>query len=253
MSFSVKRVTDEKELREVFKLRFKVYCLEWGFEKMEKFPDGLEKDEYDEHSVHFAAYDDSGKIMATIRLILGSPEGFPVEKYCQAGVDRNEIPENNIAEISRLAISREYRKRSEDKYIYGPDEERRSIGSFAQTNRSNFRRSEDNYRKNNYNNTRSRNESQSDRRSRHELVTSLYKAVYRESKKRQLTHWYAIMTKGLVILLKRFGIKFDAIGDPVDYNGIRTPYLGTIQKIEDDVSSSNPEILEEFAKDLKSK
>ncbi len=61
------------------------------------------------------------------------------------------------------------------------------------------------------------------------------------------------MTKGLVILLKRFGIKFDAIGDPVDYNGIRTPYLGTIQKIEDDVSSSNPEILEEFVKDLKSK
>lgn len=251
MSFRVKRVTDEKELKEVYKLRYKVYCLEWGFEKMEKFPDGLEKDEYDEHSVHFAAYDDAGKIMGTVRLILGSPEGFPVERYCQAGVDRKKIPENKIAEISRLAISREYRKRSEDKYIYGPDEERRSIGSFGFANKSNFRRSDDRYRKNNYGNTRSRNESHFDRRGRHELITSLYRAIYQESKKMQLTHWYAIMTKGLVILLKKFGIKFDEIGDAVDYHGIRTPYLGVIQKIEDDISNSNPEIYEELTKVLK--
>jgi N-acyl amino acid synthase of PEP-CTERM/exosortase system len=78
----------------------------------------------------------------------------------------------------------------------------------------------------------------------------LYKAVYHESKRRQLTHWYAVMTKGLIILLNRFGFKFHPIGDPVDYHGIRTPYLGEIQKIEEEVEAQKPEIYGEFTRGL---
>jgi hypothetical protein len=37
---------------------------------------------------------------------------------------------------------------------------------------------------------------------------------------------------GIVTLLDKFGLKFDAISDPVDYHGIRTPYFGEISKIE---------------------
>jgi len=58
------------------------------------------------------------------------------------------------------------------------------------------------------------------------------------------------MTKGLYILLSRLGINFQQIGDPVDYHGIRTPYLGDIRKIEQEVASKNPELYNEFIKTL---
>lgn len=254
MSFKVIRVSDEKELNEVYKLRYKVYCEEWGFEKPEKYPDRQETDEFDKNAVHFAAIDGSGKTVGTVRLILFSPDGFPLEKHCDIDSSGEGGRGEDTAEISRLIIGRNYRKRTEDKYIYGSDEERRVLCDFDRSyNNSinnNYRRSDDRYGYGRPSNGRLRNEIEAEKRNRHELITSLYKAVYQESKRRRLTHWYAVMTKGLVILLSRYGIRFRAIADPVDYHGIRTPYLGEIQKIEQEVSNEKPEIYKEFTEGL---
>jgi len=254
MSFEVIRVSDGKELKEVYKLRYKVYCEEWGFENPEKYPDRQETDEFDKNAVHFAAIDDSGKTVGTIRLILFSPDGFPLEKHCDIDSSGEDGRGEDTAEISRLIIGRNYRKRTEDKYIYGPDEERRILCDFDRSyNNSinnNYRRSDDRYGYGRPSNDRLRTEIEAEKRNRHEIITSLYKAVYHESKRRRLTHWYAVMTKGLVILLNRFGIRFQAIADPVDYHGIRTPYLGEIQKIEQEVSDEKPEIYKEFIEGL---
>jgi N-acyl-L-homoserine lactone synthetase len=254
MSFIVNIISDEKELKEIYKLRYKIYCEEWGYEKPENHPDRMETDIYDKNALHLAVKDERQKLVGTLRLILNSPEGFPLEKYCSLNINKDEIPREGIAEISRLAISKEYRKRSEDKFIYGPDEERRSIGSFDFQNnytgrRPYQRRTQDRYRYNN-GNRHMKNGMSGDRRDRHEIVASLYKAMYIESKRKHLTHWYAIMSKGLVILLKRFGFRFQPIGDPVDYHGIRTPYLGVIEQIEQEVLSKNVEIYNEFTKGL---
>jgi hypothetical protein len=59
------------------------------------------------------------------------------------------------------------------------------------------------------------------------------------------------MTKGVVMLLNQLGFKFEVIGDPVDYHGIRTPYLGDVAKIEKEMASSIPELYEEIVRDLK--
>lgn len=252
MSIRVSQVLDEKELTDIYRLRYKVYCNEWGFEKPENHPDGLITDIYDKNAVHFAARDDTNRLVGAIMLIVDSPEGFPVEKYCELDIDKDKIPRNRTAEISRLSIHRDYRRREEDKYIYGPDEERRSIGSFNYHNnytggRTYFRRSEDRYR---HKGARRMNDLPSERRRRHEVLISLYKAVYQESKQRGLSHWYSIMTKGIVMLLGKFGLKFEEIGDPVDYHGIRTPYLVEIRKIEEEMTDRNPDLYEEFSKNL---
>ncbi len=81
-------------------------------------------------------------------------------------------------------------------------------------------------------------------------MLNLYKAIYQESKRRKITHWYAVMTKGIVILLNKFGFIFEEIGDPVDYHGIRTPYMGTIEKIEQKIMQEHPELYEELNRDL---
>ena len=134
--------------------------------------------------------------------------------------NKDELPRNNLAEISGLVISKQSRRRAEDKFIYGPEEERREIIDTGDTKQYQ-RRAEDKYRSGEL----------YERRRGPDLVLSLYKAIYHESKRRNITHWYAVMTKGLYILLKRFGIDFEPIGQPVDYHGIRTPYLGDIKKI----------------------
>ena len=238
-------MTDEKGLAETYRLRYQVYVEEWSFEKAENHPDGLETDEFDKCSVHFAAKDRDGQLIGTVRLILNPNGEFPIERHCQLNIDKDKIPRENIAEISRLAISKAYRRRIEDKYIYGPDEERRSIGSFDSfTNKILYKRFNDRYRRD------FSGKSQHDRRQRPEAVIALYKALYHESKRRGITHWYAIMTKGLFILLRRLGINFMPIGDPVDYHGIRTPYLGDIEKIEKEVSVKNPELFNEFIQSL---
>ncbi len=248
MSLIVKPVLDEQELKNIYRLRYNVYCYEWGFEKPENHPNEVVTDVYDNNALHFAVKDDM-KIVGAISLILNSSEGFPTEKYCELNLNRDELSSESVAEISRLVIHRNYRRRSEDQYIYGPDEERRSIGSYNYSsnysNNGNLRRADDKYR---HRGARRLNESFSERRRRHEIIINLYKAIYQESKRRHITHWYAVMTKGIVMLLDKFSFKFEAIGDPVDYHGIRTPYLGCIEKIEQEMLNDNPEFYEELTK-----
>jgi hypothetical protein len=58
------------------------------------------------------------------------------------------------------------------------------------------------------------------------------------------------MTKGVVMLLNKMGLTFDVIGDPVDYHGIRTPYLGDITKMEQNMMDTHPEVYREFSEDI---
>jgi N-acyl-L-homoserine lactone synthetase len=241
--FVVNRVEDQKELTKIFRLRYNVYCHEWGFERAEDNPDGIETDVYDRNSVHFSVKRSDGKVVGTIRLILQSPEGFPIERHCGSEMKDEAPPKEGVAEISRLTISRDCRKRAEDRLIYGPDEERRSVGSFDFPD---ITRIEVPGRKVHAAPSSQREWPAYDRRWRHEILICLCKAVYQESRRRGLTHWYAIMTKGLYFLLSRYGFNFHPIGGPVDFHGIRTPYMAEIQRIEEEVREKNPDLFQEF-------
>ena len=64
-------------LNEVYKLRYKVYCDEWRFEKPEDHPGGMERDDYDSHSLHFYAHaHNSDVLIGTARIILASARFF---------------------------------------------------------------------------------------------------------------------------------------------------------------------------------
>ncbi len=235
MSFTVNRVTDQKELTEVYKLRYKVYCEEWGFEKPEDYPDGLEKDKYDNHSLHFAAKDNTGKVIGTVRLILNSIEGFPIEKHSQLNIKTDELPRESLAEISRLAISKEFRRRAEDAYIYGYGVDRRIID-----------RHEDGPGGPNSGSLQFM-----DKRKKHEIIFRLYSTLYKECKQYGVTHCYAIMGRGLYVLIRRYGIRcFRPIGNPVNYHGMRTPYLGEIREFELEDLAKNNELCEDFSEYL---
>jgi N-acyl amino acid synthase of PEP-CTERM/exosortase system len=92
-----------------------VYCLECHFIDSSDYPDGYETDEFDEHSLHFGAFDYLGRLVGTTRLILPTCEKFPIEERC-AGLPGNGWlpPRRECAEVSRLVINKFYRQLVQD-------------------------------------------------------------------------------------------------------------------------------------------
>ena len=101
-----KKSESENELKEVYKLRYKVYCQEKKFESEGAYESQYEMDEYDDYSIHFIAKVNED-IIGTARLILNNPIGFPVEKNCKLDMSIDKKRSEQTAEISRFAISKQ--------------------------------------------------------------------------------------------------------------------------------------------------
>lgn len=206
-------------MEEVFRLRYQVYCTECGFEDPKDHTHGIEKDEYDEHATHFVAvHPEDNKIIGTVRLINNSVLGFPIEKFCTVDLDTSKIPKDDIGEISRLAISKTFRRRVGDG-VYG--------GSDRVPGRED--KSGDNRRDSNL-----------------PIVMGLLKAIYIESKCRGKINWYAAMERSLFLLLKRLGFVFHPIGGESNYHGYRTPYIIRIGTLDSEIAKKNPKLFKTF-------
>ncbi len=216
---------DSELLRAVYELRYKVYIEEWGFEKPEEHSGLVESDCYDENSVHFAALrSDNKQLIGTIRIILNSSHGFPIESHSVIDADLSHINRDKIGEISRLAVSKEYRRRATDSAIYDSTEIDEGKLQLIVAER---------------------------RKNENLIVAGLYRAVYRESRTLGLEYFYAVMAKGLYLLLKRLGIRFEAVGPAIDYHGWRTPYVGNIEQMLRGIEICSPELYHDFIGGLK--
>lgn len=104
-------VDSHMEMRWAFSLRFRVYCLEKRFLAEGDYPDGLEMDELDDHSVHFAAYH-GNDIIGYCRLVLPNPHGFPFQQHFQLGGRAPRLPTST--ELSRLIVTPSMRSLSDE-------------------------------------------------------------------------------------------------------------------------------------------
>jgi N-acyl amino acid synthase of PEP-CTERM/exosortase system len=121
-------LADTPELAgEVFRIRHEVYCEELGFEAVNA--EGRERDEHDEHSRHLLMRClRTGAWAGCIRLVLAPGDRpalrLPSERVCATTIDaRLYDPASHrregVAEISRLAIAREFRHRGRDRQATG--------------------------------------------------------------------------------------------------------------------------------------
>ena len=196
--FSVSEVScsDHDRMADLYRLRYEVYCLEAGLIPSQNYPDKLEKDDYDQYSAHFGVYNLSNELVGTTRLILTNPLDFPIRNRCTIE-KRVAAPEAAIVEVSRLAVSKKYRRRKDDGLT--------GIESYKGPNRI-------------------------DHRIRPEIAFFLYREMLAYSQKNQITFWYASMERSLFRLLQRFGFIFEQIGPKIDYWGPVYPYLLDIDK-----------------------
>ena len=209
------------QLRELFALRYQVYCVERGFLSQENYPNGEESDSYDAAAVHFAAVDHNGKVLGSVRLVRHMPGiGFPFENYCRdTSPGTGGLPVKDAMEISRLVVSKTLLRRSEDRDSDFIDAT--ASGRLAPTRIA--------------------------RRSRCEwIVLGLYKAMYQYCLDAGINHWYAAMERSLVRLLKRYGVIFFPIGPEADYFGQVTPYCVSLSSLRDSVPKSSRQLFDWF-------
>jgi N-acyl amino acid synthase of PEP-CTERM/exosortase system len=208
-----------KHLRELFALRYQVYCIEKGFLSKDEYPDGEESDPFDAAAVHFAAVDRGGKIVGRVRLVRHTPGiGFPYQEHCRDLFSGGtELPIQNAAEISRLLVSKTYLRRSVSR-----DADFIDVTAASRLS--------------------SRGAERRSRSSCASIVLGLYKAIYQYCLEVGITHWYAAMERSLVRLLARYGVSFIPIGPVADYFGLVIPHCASLASLQDSVIRSSEQL-----------
>ena len=185
------------------RLRYEVYCREFGFEREEDCPGGLETDPYDRQADHcLIRHRPSGEIAGCLRLVhLQIPGGvtdLPIQIHAAAAlagtpIDPSTTPASERCEISRIAVSAGFRRR--------PFEQEGPLG-----------------------NEESAAIDAPDARSFPLLAVALFMASRLMVLHRGTPHVFAMMEPRLARMLARAGLDFRRLGPVVEYHGQRAAY-----------------------------
>ena len=198
-------IADTPELqKEVYKIRYQVYCEELEYEPKEKFPHGIETDIYDSRSIHcLLKHKPSDRYMGCVRMVLCNldqlDDKFPMENFCNHDIDLSGTDRRRYGEISRLAVIGDFRKRKGEKTS--------SVGFLFSENQTNSLPPE------------------IDRRKFSLIPLSLYLSCTSLLVSLKLDHAFTIMEARLSRHLRRCGIPSCLIGDFVEFHGKRGPFL----------------------------
>jgi N-acyl amino acid synthase of PEP-CTERM/exosortase system len=208
-------------LEQSFGLRYQVYCLERAFLDPEHYANRLEIDAFDAHALHLGTMNLQGELVGTARLVQDGVAGFPLFLHCKIFPGETELylPENTVAEVSRLSVSRNYRRRREDGAYGDQGEPPAYVGKQRRGGRAG---------------------------NSGELIVSLYKALYQASKRHGITHWLAATEKSLHRLLTKFAFPLRLIGPEADYFGPVAPYLMNLSEFDQVILSHTKPFLDDF-------
>ena len=97
----------------IYRLRYLIYVLEHPWESANEF--GLERDEYDDQAVHFMVQDKNNAVIAASRILRpGGRRTLPIERHFPVDLASGPFPPEEVCEISRYCVAREYRRPIED-------------------------------------------------------------------------------------------------------------------------------------------
>lgn len=95
------------EVHELFRFRHDVFCSELRWLPPSAETPGVLRDHYDEVAHNYAAFDERGAVVGSVRVVPDSPVGLPIERNVGLGGFRELM---RPAEISRLAVATHLRR-----------------------------------------------------------------------------------------------------------------------------------------------
>jgi N-acyl amino acid synthase of PEP-CTERM/exosortase system len=210
-------------LESSYRLRYQVYCLERRFLRPEDYPLELEMDEFDCVSSHVGAVDGQGELAGTARIVTNTAAGLPLFQHCTIfpqETARNSA-KDRLVEIGRLSVSRHYRRRHADGALISG-----KLRGSARQQRSGRPGVRGN------------------------VLLTIIKAVYQQSKRIGATQWLAATEPSLQRVLARHGVPFRPIGPESDYFGVVAPYRMDLQEFDQVILSGRFPELDGFQNDL---
>lgn len=191
------RVADRPALTEAaHALRYQVYCLERRFENADEHSTGLEIDQFDRHAVQGLLFHrPTERAIGTVRLILPDPRvegGLPIAQLLAGNnIDlANFVSVADSVEVSRFAISKEFRRRWTDESAIASGRPLTPQETARQANLA---------------------------------CLSLIQFLLRQCVERGVVYWTAVMEATFLRMLARMGVHFTAIGPVVFHHGFRQP------------------------------
>lgn len=217
-------------LETVFRMRYQKLCIDMNVPGYESslYPDGQEKDNYDDHSSHILIrYRQANEFIGTARLIMFDPESpeklFPVEQYAEIDSElfnKQQFSRQHTGEISRFLIVQKFARRKVERRNYETRESEANVPK-------------------------------SDRRSINNLTLVLMAGIVRVSAKYNISNWFTIMEPALNRLFGYYGLDLNPIGPTIQHYGMRRPYFGDLTKIVDKMKQDHPgawEVITEHGK-----
>ena len=211
--------SEEHLLVEALRLRYQVYCVEHAYEDLSAFPDGMERDRYDARALHsLLLHRDSQQVAGTVRLILPdqrAPLGsLPIDTLCTDACLRDQtlLPRHGLAEVSRLAVSKLFRRRVED--VLTPT----GVGPFWSDHR------------------------QAEQRRVAHLSLGLVQAMVFNSRRHGITHWVAEMEPALLRMYAKLGVHWIKLGPVVNFHGRRQPCYTRLNEMLERTRQERPDV-----------
>ncbi|MEZ5587539.1 MAG: PEP-CTERM/exosortase system-associated acyltransferase [Sedimenticolaceae bacterium] len=202
--FSITMADTDELRKEVFRLRYDVYCRELGWEDAENYPDQLEQDVYDGVSRHcLLLHKRSGMYAGTVRMVLTHDSDLqppiPLIDHCtnklfDGPLRPDRLPAGSYGEISRLALRGEFRRRASEQN--NPEGHGEHLFEWTQTERRRFPH----------------------------IALGLYLGASAVGLADGASGVYAMMEPRLARHLRFAGIRFEQVGEPIDFRGLRAPY-----------------------------
>lgn len=210
-------------------IRYQVYCQEFKYELEENCPNQMESDEYDAQSDHcLLIHNHTHQPAGCVRLIRSLPNKpnppLPFARFCKQAFDKEQfdpahLPLGAFVEISRLAVTAQFRRRKYDEHkpVSLPHEQTTEPGNIPGVDHQ-----------------------------RHRfpfipigLVLSAFTIILRNDYKYSL----AMMETRLANMLGRYGLIWTQVGEVMDYHGPRAPFVVYNDKILPNLESK-PEVYE---------
>jgi len=199
--------------------------VEHAYEDPRAFTAEMERDIYDDRAIHsLLIHRASGLIAGTVRTIRPDAKhpigSLPIDSLCTEPTlfDAATLPRGTLGEISRFAISKDFRRRADDAPTptgVGPHWSERQPNQPEQ------------------------------RRIPH-LSLGLLQAMVCSSARHGITHWVAEMEPSLIRMLAMLGMHWQKLGPVIEFHGKRQPCYTIIDQMLERMLVERPEVWQVF-------
>ena len=208
--FDLSLALTEEQRIQVYRVRYRVYCEEFGYEPAATFMNSQEVDEFDGRSMHcLVTHRKTGTPAGCVRLVMVEGDQLmPMEKHCGSSIDKTFMrsmagQRGTFGEISRLAVDGAFRRRQgEGRTRFGTSE----AVVFSEGEQRTFPL----------------------------LALSLFLASAAVADVMGKRNCFAIMEPFLHVILRRNGVPFHRIGEDFEFRGKRAPYHAGLDQLVGD-------------------